>query len=164
MLRLLQTEAGRRIQLQILMNLAAKATGQRTPYLLGMPSEKALEFFARFTALHLPQPATQQERLYTEAYHLGSLLRKILHVKTNEQLTQTAILLYRNIGIDMQGSLPGEVCVNQCFFSNHYTPGICTVASLMDAGVICGLAQGTQLQFTHRITEGCTKCKAILTV
>lgn len=161
-LRLLQTEAGKRLQLQLLMNLAAKATGQKSRCISVMSSDKALDTFAHFTAGCLPKATGQQKQLYTEAYKLGSLLRKILRISTDEQLTRTVILLYRNIGIDMQGDLPGEVCVSHCFFSRYYSPEVCSIASMMDAGVICGLANGGKLEFTQRITEGCKNCKAKL--
>lgn len=163
-LKLLLTEYGRRIQLQVLMNLATQIAGQEKRCLLGMSSEKALNTFAQFTAKNLPNGPEQQKQLYAEAYSVGSRLRKILHIKTDEQLTQTVILLYRNIGIDMQGALPGEVCVTQCFFSRHYTSHLCRLASMMDAGIICGLANNGHFQFSQRITEGETQCKARLII
>lgn len=161
-LRLLQTEVGKRLQLQLLMNLAAKATGQKSRCISVMPSDKALDVFASFTAGCLPKAKEQQEQLYAGAYQLGSLLRKILRIRTDEQMTRTIILLYRNIGIDMHGDLPGEVCISHCFFSRYYSPKVCSIASMMDAGVICGLANGGKLEFMQRITEGCKNCKAKL--
>lgn len=164
MLNLLKTEAGRRLQLQLLMNLVTGVTGQKRQMLLGMPAEKALACFAHYTATQLPQDAARQERLYEASYRLGNRLRKVLRIRTDGELTRTVILLYRNIGIDMQGMLPGEVCVKRCFFSSHYTPQLCHIASRMDAGVICGLAQNGHLHFSQRITEGCKTCKAKLII
>lgn len=162
MLRLLKTELGRRVQLQLLMNLVAGATSQKRRFLLGMPSEQGLKVFAQFTTQHLESSPKLQEKLYQEAYRLGSLLRKILRIKTDEQLATTVFQLYQNIHIDMQGTLPGEVCVKRCFFSAYYTPGLCKIASCMDAGVICGLAHGGTFRFTQRITQGDCQCKAKL--
>lgn len=160
-LSLLHTEPGRRLQLQLLMNLVARSAGKKCPCLLGKSSGKGLELFACYSAQHLEDIGIQKQ-LYQESYRLGTLLRRVLNIKTEEQLTRTVLLLYGNIHIDMQGLLPGEVCVKQCYFSSYYTPGLCRIASQMDAGIISGLASGGELSFSQRITEGHKQCKAIL--
>lgn len=153
------TELGRRAEIQILMNLVTSSLRLPKESLLCMPSSKALEAFAAFTAKHLQQCSDeQQQRLYSNAFRLGTILRRCLTDRSDDALTKLVFLLYRNIGIEMNGQLPGKVCVCRCFFSKHYSPCICDVASMMDAGVVCGVFGGGEFGFSERMSEGKEMC------
>lgn len=158
-LRALQTETGRRIELQLLMNLVSSSLHLPKRNLLMMSGGRALDIFAALTAEHLEGcDDLQRLRLADNAYRLGRKLRLMLTDRSDEALTRMTFQLYRNIGIDMDGSLPGTVQVSTCHFCRFYTPHICSVASLMDAGVVSGLFGGGRLEFTQRISEGYSHC------
>lgn len=156
----LATEVGRRFQMQLLMNIVTSALRQPKQNLLFMPSAKALDVFASFTASSLSQCDEEQlQTLHTKAFHLGNILRHFLTDRSADALTQLTFRLYRNIGIKMSGQLPGTVCVHSCHFSRHYSPRLCAIASMMDSGVINGLFNGMHITFTQRLTEGAPHCK-----
>lgn len=159
LLWLLSTELGRRAEMQILMNLVTSSLRLPTVSLLCMPSGKALEVFASFTAKHLQQCSDErQQTLSNNAFRLGTMLRRCLTDRSDDALTQLVFLLYRNIGIEMNGQLPGKVCVCRCHFITHYSPHICSLASLMDSGVVCGVFGGGKFTFSERMTEGKEMC------
>lgn len=152
----------RKIELQLLMNLTACALDKPARRIWTLPNEKALQVYAEYTCKHLernPDKALWQ-RLNDEAYRMGKRLRKIFYLRKPADITRFTFLLYRNIGIQMEGSIPGKICVAKCYFSSHYTPAICQVASALDDGIIKGIAGGGKLQFQQRITEGCKCCLA----
>lgn len=160
---LLSTEIGRRIEIQVLMKLVTSSLGLPRRNLLFMSSDKSLEVFATFTAKHLMTcNREQQQLLHAKTFRLGLWLRRCLSSHKDDQLTALTFLLYRNIGIQMEGRFPAEVLVRRCHFCQHYSPQICRIASLMDDGVICGLFGGGQLVFHERITEGSVKCRCEL--
>lgn len=157
--RILLTEMGRRIEVQILMGLVTSSLHLPKQNLLRMPSARALDALAAFTSKHLEKCSSkQQQRLNAKAFRLGECLRRFLIRRDHETLTSLTFLLYRNIGIDMEGHFPGRVIVSRCHFCHYYSPHLCAIASLMDSGVICGLFGGGQLVFHERITEGKDKC------
>lgn len=157
------TRLGRSIELQVLTHLVTSSLSLPSKCVFFMPHAKALEAFAMLTAKHLPHTtAEQQKRLSDNAYRLGHLLRRFLFDRSDENLHRLVFRLYRGIGIDMSGLLPGDVIVTHCYFSHHYSPAICAIASLMDVGVICGLYGGGDFHFTERITEGHDVCRCCL--
>ena len=156
---ILQTELGRRLELQLLMHLVTSSLHLPRRCLLFMPSTRSLDVFAAFTAQQLELCSdAQRQTLHVKAFRLGTRLRQCLSHRDSEALTSLIFLLYRNIGIYMEGHFPGQVTVRSCHFCHHYSPQICQIASLMDSGVICGLFGGGRLEFTQRITEGCPTC------
>lgn len=162
--RLLCTEPGRRIELQTLMQLVTSSLGLPRRNLLFMPSAQSLDVFATLTAHHLATCSPeQQQRLHARALGLGKRLRQCLTHRDDEALTSLTFLLYRNIGIQMEGGFPGQVCVRRCHFCRYYSPQICRLASLMDDGVISGLFGGGRLVFHERITESKRSCRCELT-
>ena len=145
--------------MQVLMHLVTYSLQLPKRNLLLMSSGQALDDFASFTAKHLEScDDGGRQVLSAGAYRLGKRLRLFLTDRSKEALSRMTFLLYRNIGIDMEGQLPGKVIVRKCHFCRYYSPRICRIASLMDAGVICGLFGGGSLVFTERITEGKTNC------
>lgn len=162
-IRFFSTRLGKAIELQALTNLVTSALSLPSQRVLFMPHSKALNAFALLTAEHLPHAsAEQQKRLSERAYRLGHVLRCLLLNRSDENLRRLVFRLYQGIGIEMNGLLPGDVIVSRCFFSRHYSPAICATASLMDAGVICGLYGGGHFHFTERITEGHEACRCCL--
>lgn len=156
----LATEVGRRFQMQSLMNIVTSTLHLPRQNLLFMPSAKALDVFASFTASSLSQCNEEQQHiLHAKAFRLGKNLRSFLTDRSADALTQLTFQLYRNIGIKMSGQLPGTVCVHSCHFSRHYSPRLCAIASMMDSGVIGGLFSDMNITFTQRLTEGAQTCK-----
>lgn len=163
--RFLRTEMGRRIEIQTLMQLVTAALELPCQNLLFMPSAQSLGRFATFTAEHLASSnKEQQQRLHTKAFRLGKRLRQCLNSRDDEALSKFTFQLYQNIGIQMEGRFPKRVIVRRCYFGQHYSPQICSLASLMDEGVICGLFGGGRLVFDERITEGKERCQCFLDI
>ena len=154
------TRLGKSIELQALMNLVTSSLSLPSKNVLFVPHAKALDTFARQTAEHLPHATPEQKKLLSDkAYRLGHLLRSFLLNRSNDTLTRLVFCLYHNIGIEMNGLLPGDVIVSRCYFRRYYSSAVCATASLMDAGVICGLYGGGDFRFSQRITEGHDVCR-----
>ena len=152
----------RRIALQQLMNLTARAFNKPAKRVWSLPNDKALRVYAEYTRDNLKDGVDAQllQRMNEEAYKMGRLLRKVFFLKKQAGIERFTIALYRNIGIELEGRIPGQLCFRQCFFSQYYTPEICLAASALDDGIIRGLAGCGQLTFQQRITEGCKCCMA----
>lgn len=140
-----------------LHRMTAKAMG--VPYRPGRPALRAYADFTRAQALRTD--AAAQDRMYRSARRMGSLIRRLCFVRTQEQARRILFWLYRNIGITLDGQCPGTVLVRSCYFSDFYTPELCRVMSAMDRGIFAGLLGGGELTFQTRITEGCSCCRAI---
>lgn len=161
--KLSASPAARRIELQILMNTTAEAFDVTPLRILQKSPENALQAYAEFTAECMRKYGGNEERLFACAYRLGSRIRNITGVRDPEDIRRLVFLLYRNIGITMTGSIPGEIIVSGCYFSRIYTPEQCRLMSAMDSGVISGICGGGKLEFTERISEGCSVCRACFT-
>ena len=152
----------RRIELQMLMNLTARAIGRPSRRIWILSNERALQVYAEFTRDQL-RPGVNDEvlrRMNEEAFKMGRRLRRLFMLRQPADIERFIVALYRNIGIDIEGHVPGSLCFRRCFFSQFYTPAICRVASALDDGIICGLAGGGRLVFSQRITEGHPHCVA----
>ena len=87
MLWFLATEVGRRFQMQLLMNIVTSTLRMPRKNLLFMPSAKALDAFASFTANSLSQcNEEQQQTLHTKAFRLGKNLRRFLRKVNNSRI------------------------------------------------------------------------------
>lgn len=164
------------IQLQILKDVTERAFGRRNGplkpgswSLLPFSGRDALAEYAALTVNCLKKACAVRDRakweecrrrLYLEAWRTGDRIRRITGFTKHEDVTRLVIYLYRNIGISMEGRIPGEIQVSGCYFSDYYTPQMCRLMSYMDAGIIAGISGGSRLRFTERITEGCGKCRA----
>lgn len=156
----------RRIELQLLMNLTASAFGKSTRRIWTLPNDKALQAYAEYTYEYLKDGADDQllQRMNEKAYKMGRLLRKAFFLRTQDAIEDFTIALYRNIGIQLEGHAPGQLCFRRCFFSKYYTPDICLAASALDDGIIRGLSGCGRLTFQQRITEGCDCCLATIPI
>ena len=101
-------------------------------------------------------------QLYQNAYPLGRKLRKWFAVDTMEEVMELGGILYRAIGVEIQGDTRGDVTVKHCYFSQFYSGPICDLISALDDGVFSGLSGGGRLLFSQRITEGGECCRAKL--
>ena len=156
----------RRIQLQILMNLTARALGVKSVRLWTRNNAEALQIYATFTAKHLQTGADEVllQRMNSEALKMGRLLRLLFFVRSKPRAQRLIIALYHNIGIQLSFAADGQLCFHRCYFSRHYTPAACRAASMLDDGIICGIMNhpAGRLCFSQRLTEGCSCCKASL--
>ncbi|MBP5771323.1 MAG: hypothetical protein J6W75_08175 [Bacteroidaceae bacterium] len=162
---LTDTSLFRRIELQQLMNLTARALGKPARRIWTLQNDEALRVYAEYTRDHLQGDVEESllQRMNVEAYKVGRLLRWLFCLRTQADIELFIIALYRNIGIRLEGQLPGQLCFRSCFFSQYYTPAICLTASALDEGIIRGLSGGGRLIFQQRITEGCKFCLATYT-
>lgn len=155
----------RRIELQQLMNLTARAFGEPGERVWTLPPARGLEAYARYTAAHLRggADAALLSRMRREAFLVGKRLRRLFRVRTQARAERLVFQLYDNIGIDMSGSIPGGITVRRCYFCKHYSPAVCLAASALDEGIISGIAGDGTLVFSQRLTEGFDCCKAQFT-
>ncbi len=162
---MLNTILFRKIELQLLMNLTARALDKQAKRIWILSSDEALRVYAEYTRQHLHGHVEEQllQRMGDEAWRMGRRLRNLFRLQSPERSRRFIISLYRNIGIELEGQLPGNLCFKRCFFSRYYTPDICLAASALDEGIIRGIAGEGRLIFEQRITEGCPCCMATFT-
>ena len=101
-------------------------------------------------------------QLYQNAYPLGAKLRKWFGIDTMEEVMELGQILYRAIGIEIQGDAQGDVTVRRCYFSQFYSGPVCDLISALDDGVFSGLSDGGRLTFSERLTERRECCRAKL--
>ena len=159
---LVRSSLFRRMELQALMNLTARALGVPAERIWTRRHEDALRAYAAFTAGHLQGGVSPEilQRMNDEAARMGRRLRKLFRLKDPSETERFIFALYDHIGIAMEGRIPGEIFVSRCYFSTYYTPVVCLAASSLDEGIIRGLAGEGQLRFSRRLTEGCVRCQA----
>lgn len=159
---LINTGLFRRIEIQLLMNLTARALGHHARRTWMLSNDEALRTYAEFTR-NILQDGTDEKTLLQmrhKAYKAGKMLRWVMHLTKQDDVERVTIALYRNIGIELEGHLPGKLCFGHCYFSQYYTPQICLAASALDEGIMRGLSGSGQLTFHQRITEGNHCCLA----
>ncbi len=101
-------------------------------------------------------------RLYRKAYPLGAKIREWLSLDSMEEVMAIGQLLYRVIGVEIDGDMQGNVIVRRCYFSQFYSAPVCELISALDDGVFSGLSGGGRLTFSERMTGGRPCCKAKL--
>lgn len=156
-----------RIEIQLLMHLTASAFGERPLRVWHRPRGEALSAYAACTRDWMKSTAKEPDALrrdmYRKSLRMGRLLRGLTFFLGDAGHTRLVFALYKGIGIDMRGALPGSIEVRSCYFSSYYTPGMCALISAMDDGIVSGIMGGGRLTFARRITEGCGCCRANLT-
>jgi hypothetical protein len=167
--RLLMPFGLRRRALEQLFARTAAAFGTPVPPPRTRGTSGRLLEYARFTRARAEEALRRGEdlaaldrRLHRAAYGLGASYRLRLGVRSLSGAMTAARLIYRNLGIDFQGSPDGEVIIRRCSFARIYTPQVCRLISAMDRGLMAGLARGGELRFRQRITEGADSCRACL--
>ena len=157
----------RKLEVWVLFHLTAKVLGATPPSLAGKGYVECLSFYQRYTGslgCLLEEGAIEsgkalREALYRRAFRLGRLLSFLPGLSTDERRWRFIQLLYKNIGITLEGELPGVFLVPSCSFQPFYTPKVCLFMSGFDAGVICGIFGGGELCFQERLTEGYGRCR-----
>ncbi len=126
-----------------------------------------LDQFARFTKQEAEKALASgvslqaiRGRLRDNARRFGRKIRRILRLSSPEEVMAGARILYRVIKIDMAGTARGEIVFRKCFFSAFYSPGVCELVSALDEGILAGLADGGELRFMERLSEGKNCCRA----
>lgn len=159
----------RMFEVAALMGAFAKAFDVEAPELEDMPADKALAVYREFTAACMEAALVDDEvaaayraRLGAEARELGRKVRAVVPVRPASAF-RLVRFLYRGIGIELSGELPGAVQFGPCSFSQRYTPADCWLMSAFDEGFMCGIMgiEG-QLCFDCRLTEGAPCCRAQL--
>ena len=152
-----------------LFEATADAFECRAPMLDHLSYKERLRAYALFTSDQAEQglesgcgiPAIKTQ-LYQNAYALGDKLRKWFGVGTMEEVMALAQILYRAIGVEIQGDAQGNVTVKRCYYSQFYSAPVCDLISALDDGVLSGLSGGGRLVFSERLTEGRECCRAKL--
>ncbi len=167
--RLLMPFGLRRRALEQLFARTAAAFGTLVPPPRTRSTSGRLLEYAYFTRAQAEEALRRGEdlaaldrRLHRAAYGLGAGYRLQLGVRSISGAMAAARLIYRNLGIDFQGSPDGEVIIRRCGFARTYTPQVCRLISALDRGLMAGLARGGELRFRQRITEGADCCRACL--
>ena len=152
-----------------LLEATAEAFGCAAPAHDHLSYDQCLRSYALFTregaarALQAGGDITAvKARLYQNAYPLGARLRKWFAVDTVKEVMELGQVLYRAIGVDIQGDAQGNVTVSRCYFSRFYSGPVCDLISALDDGVFSGLSGGGRLVFSQRLTEGGGCCRAAL--
>lgn len=153
-------ERFRVMQIQILADMTAKAFDVSPIRIRTSSADRALKKYGAFTKYCTRKGKTDPRRLYGVSYALGQRIRRASGFTNGEDLKRLLFFLYRNIGIHMEGSIPGEIIVSSCYFGQIYTPAQCALISYIDSGVAAGLYGGGKLVFSQRLTEGCGQCLA----
>ncbi len=165
-------EAFLRLEVCVLIRLTAVSFVCKAPSVHGLDSRERLKLFRRFSADTVKTCRKEalpsfRKNMYRRAFRIGRCLSLLPGLKDRENKKRLIIVLYRNIGIEVrdaedEGNEAGvwHICIPHCSFSSVYTPGICSVMSGMDAGIICGILGDGRFKFTQRITEGCPYCSA----
>ncbi len=153
-------------EIWVLMHMTASVMKVKAPSLRGLSRKSCLQQYQRYTVSCLKNRSGEElsalrKAMYKKAFPVGKMLGNLPGLSNDAAKTHLIKLLYRNIGIRIMGSLPGEIRIPRCSFSHFYTPQMCAVMSGMDAGIICGLFGGGSLTFSERITQGCPACKAV---
>lgn len=161
---MLNTSLFRRIELQLLMNLTARAFQKSSRRLWTHSNDEALRIYAEYTSDHLREGTDEAllQRMEHEAFRMGRFVRKAFLVRKPAKAERFIVALYHNIGIDVAFSDSRHLIFQCCYFSRYYTPAVCLVASALDNGIIRGITGQTasRLIFNERITEGCVHCQA----
>ena len=164
--RIMESEPFRRTQTRIMLHLFARALDVEAPRCPNTSTD-ALKVFAVFT-MNCAQAATShgfesanplRNELYREALKCGQVIRALPIVRKLDALELVQVL-YRNIGIRLDGTLPGEIRIAPCYFSRYYTPRECWFMSGFDQGIIEGITGTGTLAFASCITEGAPCCRA----
>jgi hypothetical protein len=155
-------------RLNELFMATADAFQRQLPQLKGYSPDQILTEYALFTAGNAEETIKQgnmhgvKTRLYVNARQIGQKIRRELNIHTLQEVMQACGVIYKALKIEFCGDLQGQILIKSCFFSSFYSGDVCRIISSLDAGLVAGLSGGSGMEFSQRITEGNTYCKAIL--
>jgi hypothetical protein len=152
--------------LAALFEATAEAFESPAPAVDHLSYDECLRAYALFTR-EQAETALQSGRdvlaiktqLYQNAYPLGAKLRRWSGlglqpgVDAMEEVMELGQIIYRAIGVEIQGDAQGSVTVSRCYFSQFYSAQVCDLISALDDGVFSGLSGGGRLAFLERMTE-----------
>ena len=96
----------RSLEIQILMNLAARAFRVPGKKVWHLPADDALRTYAEFTVQCMKTKHAAPRVLYRQAYAVGSRVRRLTGLTDMHAIEQLVFYLYSNIRIQMFGNLP----------------------------------------------------------
>ena len=158
----------RKIEVAVLLRSFSRAFGVEPPSLRGQSARETLTTYREFTAacMELAQRDDRvakllRARLSDEAQSLGRTVRRLVPGASVRPFA-LARLLYRGIGIELAGEIPGKLRFFPCSFAARYTPEDCWFMSAFDEGFIRGISglADANLTFTCRLTQGDSCCLA----
>lgn len=160
----------RRRALTMLFTATAAAFEAAVPPIAGLDARALLAEYARFTRAQAEECLRRggdveaiRRRLYANAVAMGRRCRRLLRPRSMSEVMASARMLYGVLDINFQGDARGDAVIPRCYFSRFYTPEVCQLMSALDCGLLAGLADGGELVFTARITEGQPCCRARFT-
>jgi len=160
----------RRVLLDRLAGVTARAMGATPAPFSGLAWEARLERYARTTAAQAdallqagdPDAAEAAAReLWRGARELGSGARRLLGLHGPDEALAALCAFYRQIGIRAVCG-GGELRVRRCLFAGHFSRRTCELVGALDDGFAAGLSGGGTLHFARRITAGDACCLARL--
>jgi hypothetical protein len=161
----------KRKRLNQLFTLTADAFGSDVPSIEGASLDEFLDRYARFTCekaeklIERPEEREKvKERLYQNAFALGSELRRVYRIRTMRDALQMGRIIYKVLKIDFRGNGECGITMKRCFFSNYYSADVCALISAIDEGMMSGLTSGLRLRFIKRITDGDECCEAFFSI
>lgn len=159
----------RRREIERLFAITARAFGCASPPAGSRRLGARLAEYARFTCERAEEALQNPDllpdigrRLFRGAFLLGADLRLRLRVRSRREAMRAARLVYRGLGIDFRSAAGDAVVIKHCSFAAIYSGDVCRLISALDRGLLAGLAYYGELQFTQRITEGASECRACL--
>ena len=101
-----RSDGFRRVVLQQLMNLTARAFGCKGKRVWTLPAHQALHTYAEFTRRQLQTPPSDEllQRMSDEACRRGRLLRRVFRLQRPADVERMLCELYRHIGIRLCAS------------------------------------------------------------
>jgi len=159
----------RNTYLHRLHQAAARAFGTPESHLSGRSYRERLQNFARLTRSWAENVLTQphrsalvRDRLFEEAYRLGSGLRAEAELQSRREVCLMIERVYAVLGIRCRAQDNITLHISSCSFSRHYTADTCRLMCALDEGLVAGLSDGGTLVFVRRFTEGHPYCEATL--
>ena len=158
----------RKVEAAAVLGVFAEAFDVKPPETEDMRAEQVLFAFREFTAACMEAALADRAvaeryraRLGDSAFRLGARVRRMLNVRPSQAFRVTRFL-YRGIGIELSGELPGAVCFGPCYFAERYTPDVCWFMAAFDEGFMRGITgcHSADLAFSCRLTEGAPCCRA----
>ena len=108
-----------------------------------------------------------RKELFKAGYMMGSEIKKRLNVKNVNDAIIAARIIYKVLGINFTVEKRGKdiiLRIISCELSTLYSAETCRIMSAVDEGVLKGLNDKIDMNFTTRITEGAEECAACLKI
>ena len=157
----------KRKRLTQLFTLTADAFGADAPCMEDASFDEFLDRYARFTCAEATKAGARpeqrervKERLYKNAYLLGSELRGAYRIRTLRDALRMGRIIYKALNIEFRANGERGIVMKRCFFSDYYSANECELISSLDEGMMAGLTAGMRLRFVKRITDGDKCCEA----